>query len=90
MAGEVRGTRGLSKLKMLPSFHAHYRALETGARVWRTSDSLFCGGVVYLVHENREQIHADIRQFREWEAAGELYAVATATTTAKTEESLTS
>jgi hypothetical protein len=58
--------------------------------VWRTSDSLFCGGVVYLVHENREQIHADIRQFREWEAAGELYAVATATTTAKTEESLTS
>jgi hypothetical protein len=45
---------------------------------------------VYLVHENREQIHADIRQFREWEAAGELYAVATATTTAKTEESLTS
>jgi hypothetical protein len=90
MAGEVRGTRGLSKLKMLSSFHAHYRALEKGARVWRTSDSLFCGGVVYLVHENREQIHADIRQFREWEAAGELYAVATATTTAKTEESLTS
>jgi len=85
-AGEVHGTDGLAKLKTLPSFHAHYRALEKGARVWRTSDSLFCGGVVYLVHEDSKQIHEDIQQFREWEAAGELYTVFPA----RVEESLVS
>jgi biotin carboxylase len=78
-AGEVYDTDGLSKLKTLPSFHAHYRALEKGARVWRTSDSLFCGGVVYLVHEESEQIDDDIQRFREWEAAGDLYTVVPAT-----------
>ncbi len=77
-AGEVRSTAGLSKLKTLPSFHAHYRGIAKGARVWRTSDSLFCGGVVYLVHDDAAQIAADIQQFREWEATGGLYAVAAA------------
>jgi hypothetical protein len=85
-AGTVRDTDGLSKLKALPSFHSHYRGLETGARVWRTSDSLFCGGVVYLVHDDPKQIEADLRQFREWGAAGELYALDPVTT----EESLVS
>jgi hypothetical protein len=79
-AGTVRDADGLSKLKALPSFHSHYRGLETGARVWRTSDSLFCGGVVYLVHDDPKQIEADLRQFREWEAAGELYALDPVTT----------
>jgi hypothetical protein len=73
-AGEVYDTEGLSKLKTLPSFHAHYHALEKGAQVWRTSDSLFRGGVVYLVHDEFEQIEWDIQRFREWEAAGDLYA----------------
>jgi hypothetical protein len=85
-AGTVRDTAGLSKLKALPSFRDHYRALGKGARVWRTSDSLCCGGVVYFVHDDPKQIDADLRQFREWEAAGELYAVAPVAT----EESLIS
>jgi hypothetical protein len=72
-AADVTGTEGLAKLRTLPSFHAHYRALEPGARVWRTSDSLFCGGAVYLVHDDVKQIEADAEQFREWEEAGELY-----------------
>ncbi len=82
----MRDTDGLSKLKALPSFHGHYRGLGKGARVWRTSDSLFCGGVVYLVHDDSKQIDADLQQFREWEAAGELYAIGPVTT----EESLVS
>jgi hypothetical protein len=82
----VRDTDGLSKLKALPSFHGHYRSLGKGAQVWRGSDSLFFGGVVYLVHDDPKQIEADLRQFREWESAGELYALDPVTT----EESLVS
>ncbi|HEY3599782.1 MAG TPA: ATP-grasp domain-containing protein [Paraburkholderia sp.] len=74
-AGEVSSAAGLAKLKTLPSFHAHYRGLAKGGQVWRTSDSLFCGGVVYLVHDDPAQIAADIQQFRAWDAAGRLYAV---------------
>ncbi len=72
-AAEVCSVDGLEKLRTLPSFHAHYRALEPGARVWRTSDSLFCGGAVYLVHDDPRQIEKDVQQFRDWEAVGELY-----------------
>ncbi|CAB3753524.1 ATP-grasp domain-containing protein [Paraburkholderia solisilvae] len=74
-SGRVTSTQGLRKLATLPSFHAHYRPLAAGAKVWRTSDSLFCGGVVYLVHDDSMQIRADIAQFRAWEAAQSLYAV---------------
>ncbi|CAB3772818.1 ATP-grasp domain-containing protein [Paraburkholderia humisilvae] len=74
-SGRVTSTQGLRKLASLPSFHAHYRPLAPGARVWRTSDSLFCGGVVYLVHDDPLQIRLDIAQFRAWEAARALYAV---------------
>jgi hypothetical protein len=74
-SGRVASTEGLRKLAKLPSFHAHYRPLCTGARVWRTSDSLFCGGVVYLVHDDPTQICMDIAQFRAWEAAHGLYAI---------------
>jgi hypothetical protein len=73
--GQVASTEGLAKLAKLPSFHAHYRPLERGARVWRTSDSLFCGGVVYLIHHDPMQIRMDIAQFRSWENARALYAI---------------
>ncbi|MFC0397923.1 ATP-grasp domain-containing protein [Paraburkholderia rhizosphaerae] len=73
--GYVASTDGLRRLAKLPSFHAHYRRLERGARVWRTSDSLFCGGVVYLIHDDPVQIRMDIAQFRAWEDAGALYAI---------------
>jgi hypothetical protein len=73
--GTVRDAGGLSRLKALASFCGHYRSLEEGARVGRTLGSLCCGGVVYLVHDDPRQIEADLRQLREWEAEGELYAV---------------
>ncbi|MDQ7975972.1 ATP-grasp domain-containing protein [Paraburkholderia sp. SARCC-3016] len=73
--GHVASTHGLHRLAKLPSFHAHYRPLEPGARVWRSSDSLFCGGVVYLIHDDPMQIRMDIAQFRAWEAAHALYAI---------------
>jgi hypothetical protein len=73
--GHVASTDGLHRLAKLPSFHAHYRPLEPGARVWRSSDSLFCGGVVYLIHDDPMQIRMDIAQFRAWEAAHALYAI---------------
>jgi hypothetical protein len=72
-AAEVHSVAGLARLRELPSFHAHYRALKVGARVWRTADWLCCGGVVYLVHDDRRQIEADIRTFRAWEQDGLLY-----------------
>jgi ATP-grasp domain-containing protein len=73
---EVRGTDGLRRLQSLRSFHAHYRALGKGARVHRTADWLCCGGVVYLVHEDPDQIASDIDSFRAWERRGELYELA--------------
>lgn len=82
----VRDTQGLSRLKALPSFHGHYGGLGKGAHVWRSSDSRFRGGVVYLVHDDPKQIERDLQQFREWEAAGELYALGAVAT----EESLVS
>ncbi|WP_420992144.1 hypothetical protein ACKI2N_031310 [Cupriavidus sp. 30B13] len=76
--GLVRGTGGLAKLRLLPSFHSHHRPLEAGARVWRTADSFFCGGVVYLSHDDPGQLSADLQAFRAWNDAGELYDVAPA------------
>lgn len=73
--GVVQSIDGLARLRELPSFHAHYRGLARGDRVWRTSDSLACGGVVYLIHDNRQQIAVDIEQIRTWEKRGQLYAV---------------
>lgn len=75
-AGEVRGTDGLQRLQSLRSFHAHYRGLGRGARVHATADWLCCGGVVYLVHEDPDQIGSDIEIFRTWERRGELYDLA--------------
>jgi hypothetical protein len=74
-AAIVDGVAGLAKLKSLRSYHAHYRPLDEGERVWRTSDSLFCGGAVYLVHDDPHQIDADVRQFRRWEREGALYSL---------------
>lgn len=73
---EVVSTEGLARLRALPSFQAHYRGLAPGARVWKTQDWLCCGGVVYLIHDERRQIEADIATFREWESEGLLYGLA--------------
>jgi len=73
--GEVAATAGLDRLELLPSFHAHYRALGHGARVWKTADWLACGGIVYLVHDDATQIERDIDTFRRWESNGQLYGV---------------
>jgi biotin carboxylase len=77
-AGEIGGVGGLDRLSALPSFHAHYRALRPGDRVWRTSDTLARGGTVYLVHAERPRILADLERIRAWEKQGALYAVRTA------------
>ncbi|MBN8872163.1 MAG: ATP-grasp domain-containing protein [Rhodospirillales bacterium] len=73
--GVIAHTAGLERLRSLRSFHAHYRALPAGSRVWRTSDWLACGGVIYLVHDDAGQIASDIETIRCWEQAGALYAV---------------
>jgi hypothetical protein len=67
---------GLSRLRQLASFHSLYRPLAPGDQVrpsgaWRAD-----GGVVYLVHDEAEQICADASQFRLWESRGELYGLA--------------
>jgi biotin carboxylase len=72
-AGTIAGTQGLARLAALPSFHSHHRPLRPGDTVWRTADTLACGGVVYLVHDDRAQIKRDVQTFRAWEAAGLLY-----------------
>ena len=72
-AGVVRDLSGLRRLYELPSFHAHYRPLRVGDRVWKTADTFACGGAVYLAHDDRAQIEADIARFRTWERRGVLY-----------------
>ena len=73
--GQVTSVDGLSQLRSLPSFHAHYRGLKPGDLVCKTKDWLCRGGVVYLVHDSREQISADIATFRDWERRGRLYGI---------------
>ena len=75
-AAEVRGTDGLARLRSLPSFHAHYRALAKGARIPKTTEWLCCGGVIYLVHDEPAQIDDDIARIRAWEQRGALYELA--------------
>jgi hypothetical protein len=75
--GRIRSTAGLARLRELKSFHAHYRPLATGDRVWKTADWLACGGVIYLIHDDRGQIAADIETIRSWEKCNLLYDVAT-------------
>jgi hypothetical protein len=73
--GNIRGIDGLTRLRELPSFHAHYRRLGKGDSVWRTADWLACGGVVYLIHDDPRQIAADVRTIRAWEKQRALYDV---------------
>ncbi len=75
--GVVRSIAGLARLQRLSSFQAHDRPLAPGDPVSRTADMLGRGGIVHLVHEDREQIAHDMQMIREWESGGELYDVAT-------------
>jgi hypothetical protein len=75
----VSGTNGLARLAKLPSFHAHYRGLMQGERVWKTADWLACGGIMYLVHDDPKVIAADIAKIRQWERSGALYGLDPAT-----------
>jgi len=72
-AARVIGTDGLARLRELPSFHAHYRALKPGSLVHRTADWLAQGGVVYFVHDDETQIAKDIARMRAFENEGLLY-----------------
>lgn len=78
-AGTITATHDLANLATLATFHAHYRAAQPGARVWKSEDALCCGGVVYLVgHAGDEacaQVDADLARLREMEAGGTLYSV---------------
>ncbi|MBS0234690.1 MAG: ATP-grasp domain-containing protein [Proteobacteria bacterium] len=76
-SGRVRSTEALERLQSLPSFHAHYRPLRRGDRVWKTADWFACGGMIYLVHDNPGQIAADIETVRIWESRGALYDIET-------------
>jgi hypothetical protein len=67
---------GLGRLKSLPSFRAHETPLTLGETVWPRSTWLAQGGLVHLVSDSAAQIAADIRQFRAWEAEGQLYGLA--------------
>jgi hypothetical protein len=67
---------GLSRLRELASFHSLHRPSAPGDRVRRRDGRVTDGGVVYLVHDEAEQIDADARQFRLWESRGELYGLA--------------
>lgn len=77
----VRDTDGLARLSTLPSFHAHYRGLKQGDRVWKTADWLACGGIMYLIHDDPKVIAADIATIRQWEGSGALYGLEPKTTT---------
>ncbi len=73
--GEIAGVDGLRRLAGLPSFDAHYRPLSPGTRVCKTVDMQPSGGTVYLVHDDRDRIAADVAQMRRWERQGLLYTV---------------
>jgi hypothetical protein len=72
-AGLVKSIVGLERLMLLPSFFGHYRRPDIGSEINRTSSWIPQAGVVYLVHDDRRQLHADIAQFRRWERQGALY-----------------
>jgi biotin carboxylase len=62
-------------LSDMPSFHAMFHTPLPGERIHRTTDLFSNPGIIYLLHENREQLEADYKRIREWEAAGKLFSV---------------
>jgi len=76
----VTGLDGLARLRTLPSFRGHVGPLSRGDIVEPRSTWLASGGLVAFVHDDPEQICADIRQFRAWESRSELYGLAPLTT----------
>ncbi|MGI9488268.1 MAG: ATP-grasp domain-containing protein [Geminicoccaceae bacterium] len=73
--GTVRSTKGLERLKSLPSFHSMHRPLLEGDEVRLTADTVGRGGVVYLVHDRPEQIDQDRSLIRKWDDDNQLYEV---------------
>jgi hypothetical protein len=76
----ITGLDGLARLGTLPSFRVHVGLLSRGDIVEPGSTWSASGGLIVLVHDNPEQIAADLRQFRTWESRGELYGLAPLTT----------
>jgi len=72
----VTGLDGLARLGTLPSFRGHVGPLSRGDIIEPRSTWLASGGLVALIHDDPEQISADIRQFRAWESRRELYGLA--------------
>lgn len=54
-------------ISSLPSFLEFYRKPEVGEAIGRTIDLFTSPGVVYLLHDDLDQIERDYRQIRAWE-----------------------
>lgn len=64
------------KLKELVSFYAVFHTPKPGETIERTIDLFSNPGIIYLLHEDREQILKDYEQIRKWEDSGAFFKVA--------------
>lgn len=71
LASDVSGTvienNVETKLKLLPSFYAVFHTPAPGERLERTVDLFSNPGIIYLLHQNAEQVEQDYLQIRSWE-----------------------
>jgi len=74
-SGIVVANNVKDRVSSLPSFYAVFHTPEVGDKILRTVDLFSNPGIIYLLHENSDQVNRDYKQIREWEAAKVLFKV---------------
>jgi biotin carboxylase len=74
-AGVVTGGRGMAQVRRLPSYFDAIESVGVGGVVPRTVDLFSAPGLIYLVHEDADQIEADYERIRALERGGRFFAL---------------
>ncbi|GIQ67793.1 ATP-grasp domain-containing protein [Xylanibacillus composti] len=67
VSGVVVENRVEALTSALPSFFAVFHTPQAGEKIERTVDLFTNPGILYLLHQNRDQIIEDYNQIRQWE-----------------------
>ncbi|CUB09079.1 Phosphoribosylamine--glycine ligase [Bacillus cereus] len=73
--GIVTENHVMEKLKELKSFYKVFHTPKVGERIFETVDLFTNPGIIYLLHDDREQIQRDYEEIRRLEKQGEFFRV---------------
>lgn len=73
--GIVTENHVVEKLKNLSSFHKVFHTPKVGEKIYTTIDLFTNPGIIYLLHDSKEQIYRDYEEIRRLEKEGEFFCV---------------